>query len=250
MACDFELPPRIKLDHGTVSTSGETSGDSRGTSVGANTGKKGQPWTESEHLGFLAGLKKLGKGNWRGISRLYVPSRTPTQVASHAQKHFLRLSGVTKRRSRFSTLDQAAGAQSILEAAALAGQAGPSSPEWCSTYPASTPSTHGFSAEHVFLPGSVPSEYTTWRAVPSYYGAGRGTVTAVPHETQSEPIQFTKICRPTAYRASARNGEVQKLVKLLAAASSDNCSIEGCGSLQQSSHSAFRMLKPQQAVKA
>ncbi|KAL0024803.1 hypothetical protein WJX79_009256 [Trebouxia sp. C0005] len=170
MACDFELPPRIKLDHGTVSTSGETSGDSRGTSVGANTGKKGQPWTESEHLGFLAGLKKLGKGNWRGISRLYVPSRTPTQVASHAQKHFLRLSGVTKRRSRFSTLDQAAGAQSILEAAALAGQAGPSSPEWCSTYPASTPSTHGFSAEHVFLPGSVPSEYTTWRAVPSYYG--------------------------------------------------------------------------------
>ncbi len=67
----------------------------------------GQPWTESEHLGFLAGLKKLGKGNWRGISRLYVPSRTPTQVASHAQKHFLRLSGVTKRRSRFSTLDQA-----------------------------------------------------------------------------------------------------------------------------------------------
>lgn len=187
-----------------------------------------------------------------------------------------------------------AGAQSILEAAALAGQAGPSSPEWCSTYPASIPSTHGFSAEHVLLPGAVPSglflfhflprkicatalidlcncleeflhqpklslclhcasllaEYTTWRAVPSYYGAGRGTVTAVPHETQSEPIQFTKICRPTAYRASVRNGEVQKLVKLLAAASSDNCSIQGCGSLQQSSHSAFRMLKPQQAVEA
>ena len=97
---------------------------------------------------------------------------------------------------------------------------------------------------------SLPAEYTTWRAVPSYYGAGRGTVTAVPHETQSEPIHFTKICRPTAYRASVRNGEVQKLVKLLAAASSDNCSIQGCGSLQQSSHSAFRMLKPQQAVEA
>lgn len=41
MACDFELPPRIKLDHGAVTHSGETSGDSRGTSVGANTGKKG-----------------------------------------------------------------------------------------------------------------------------------------------------------------------------------------------------------------
>ncbi len=102
----------------------------------------------------------------------------------------------------------------------------------------------------VFVSAPLLAEYTTWRAVPSYYGAGRGTVTAVPHETQSEPIQFTKICRPTAYRASVRNGEVQKLVKLLAAASSDNCSIQGCGSLQQSSHSAFRMLKPQQAVEA
>lgn len=40
MACDFELPPRIKLDHGAVTNSAETSADSR-TSVGANTGKKG-----------------------------------------------------------------------------------------------------------------------------------------------------------------------------------------------------------------
>lgn len=40
----------------------------------------GQPWTEAEHLQFLTGLKKLGRGNWRGISRLFVPTRTPTQV--------------------------------------------------------------------------------------------------------------------------------------------------------------------------
>lgn len=102
-----------------------------------------------------------------------------------------------------------------------------------------------------FLTGvCLCAEYTTWRAVPSYYGAGRGTVTAVPHENQSEPIQFTKICRPTAYRASVRNGEVQKLVKSLAATSSSKCCTEGCSRLQQSSHSAFRMLKPQQAVEA
>lgn len=47
------------------------------------------------------GLKKYGKGDWRNISRNYVVSRTPTQVASHAQKYFIRQSsgGKDKRRS-------------------------------------------------------------------------------------------------------------------------------------------------------
>lgn len=45
------------------------------------------------------------QGQWKQISRYYVPSRTPTQVASHAQKHFLRLTGTSKRRSRFATLE-------------------------------------------------------------------------------------------------------------------------------------------------
>ena len=35
-----------------------------------------------EHLAFLAGLKKLGRSNWRGISRLFVKTRTPTQVSN------------------------------------------------------------------------------------------------------------------------------------------------------------------------
>ncbi|TKY74911.1 Transcription factor MYB1R1 [Spatholobus suberectus] len=54
--------------------------------------KKGVPWTEEEHRIFLIGLEKLGKGNWRGISKSFVTTRTPTQVASHAQKYFLRQS--------------------------------------------------------------------------------------------------------------------------------------------------------------
>ena len=41
----------------------------------------GQPWTSEEHLQFLAGLRKLGRSNWRGISRYFVPTRTPTQVS-------------------------------------------------------------------------------------------------------------------------------------------------------------------------
>ncbi|KAE8804393.1 transcription factor DIVARICATA [Hordeum vulgare] len=64
--------------------------------------KKGVPWTEDEHKLFLLGLKKYGKGDWRNISRNFVQTRTPTQVASHAQKYFIRLSsggGKDKRRS-------------------------------------------------------------------------------------------------------------------------------------------------------
>ena len=70
-------------------------------------GRKGTPWTEAEHVAFLDGLQVLGKGNWRGISKKFVPTRTPTQVASHAQKHFLRVTGATKRKSRFTALEQA-----------------------------------------------------------------------------------------------------------------------------------------------
>ncbi|GMI71402.1 hypothetical protein like AT2G38090 [Hibiscus trionum] len=63
--------------------------------------KKGVPWTQEEHRQFLMGLKKYGKGDWRSISRSFVTSRTPTQVASHAQKYFIRqlTGGKDKRRS-------------------------------------------------------------------------------------------------------------------------------------------------------
>uniref|UniRef100_A0A5B7AQW9 Putative transcription factor DIVARICATA n=1 Tax=Davidia involucrata TaxID=16924 RepID=A0A5B7AQW9_DAVIN len=61
--------------------------------------KKGVPWTEEEHKLFLMGLKKYGKGDWRNISRNFVITRTPTQVASHAQKYFIRqLSGGKDKR--------------------------------------------------------------------------------------------------------------------------------------------------------
>lgn len=67
--------------------------------------KKGVPWTEDEHRRFLAGLEKLGKGDWRGISRHFVTTRTPTQVASHAQKYFLRQSSLTHKKRRSSLFD-------------------------------------------------------------------------------------------------------------------------------------------------
>ena len=54
---------------------------------------------------FLLGLQKLGKGDWRGIARNYVISRTPTQVASHAQKYFIRQTNVSRRKRRSSLFD-------------------------------------------------------------------------------------------------------------------------------------------------
>lgn len=47
--------------------------------------RKGVPWTNEEHRLFLNGLDEYGKGDWRNISKFYVQTRTPTQVASHAQ---------------------------------------------------------------------------------------------------------------------------------------------------------------------
>ncbi|KAI3825668.1 hypothetical protein L1987_07216 [Smallanthus sonchifolius] len=76
-----------------------------GQSKGSRERKRGIPWSEDEHKLFLLGLQKVGKGDWRGISRNFVKTRTPTQVASHAQKYFLRRSSLNRRRRRSSLFD-------------------------------------------------------------------------------------------------------------------------------------------------
>uniref|UniRef100_A0A7N0TGW1 Uncharacterized protein n=1 Tax=Kalanchoe fedtschenkoi TaxID=63787 RepID=A0A7N0TGW1_KALFE len=67
--------------------------------------RKGVPWTEDEHRRFLMGLLKHGRGDWRSISRNFVGSKTPTQVASHAQKYFLRLNSGMRDKRRPSIHD-------------------------------------------------------------------------------------------------------------------------------------------------
>ena len=50
-------------------------------------------------------MTRDAQGDWRGISRHFVQSRTPTQVASHAQKYFIRQNNMNKRKRRSSLFD-------------------------------------------------------------------------------------------------------------------------------------------------
>ncbi|CAI9762337.1 unnamed protein product [Fraxinus pennsylvanica] len=69
-----------------------------------HTRKLGRPWSKEEHRSFLVGLENLGKGDWKGIAKKYVPSRSSSQIASHAQKYFIRLSAPEKKK-RSSVFD-------------------------------------------------------------------------------------------------------------------------------------------------
>ncbi|KAG9152826.1 hypothetical protein Leryth_017650 [Lithospermum erythrorhizon] len=75
------------------------------SSAGRCIKERKRGWTQEEHKLFLLGLQKVGKGDWRGISRKFVKTRTPTQVASHAQKYFLRRNNLNRRRRRSSLFD-------------------------------------------------------------------------------------------------------------------------------------------------
>lgn len=99
-----------KKNQGVSDRKGGTGGfdsgaQGKGVSKSDQERRKGTPWTEEEHRLFLLGLEKYGKGDWRSISRNYVVSRTPTQVASHAQKYFIRANSMNRERRRSSIHD-------------------------------------------------------------------------------------------------------------------------------------------------
>lgn len=53
-------------------------------------------WSDEEHKKFLEGLHLYGKSRWKEISG-FIKTRTPTQVASHAQKYHLKIARKAQR---------------------------------------------------------------------------------------------------------------------------------------------------------
>ncbi|KAG5091469.1 hypothetical protein AAZX31_18G124300 [Glycine max] len=111
----YNSSPEGSTSHASEEGAGKKGGHSWNSNNESNHGtkasrsdqerRKGIAWTEDEHRLFLLGLEKYGKGDWRSISRNFVVTRTPTQVASHAQKYFIRLNSMNKDRRRSSIHD-------------------------------------------------------------------------------------------------------------------------------------------------
>ncbi|XP_006340288.1 uncharacterized protein [Solanum tuberosum] len=135
----------------------QSSSSCRSRSSGAGVERrKGLPWTAEEHRSFLQGLAKHGKGDWRGISRNFVFSRTPTQVASHAQKYYSRLNDNNAKRRKSIHDVTSVGAANITESSQgqksdeLTGPCGGQS-QW----PIADYVTEAFDTGMLSLPGPV-----------------------------------------------------------------------------------------------
>eukprot|EP00898_Chlorokybus_atmophyticus_P005144 jgi/Chlat1/5630/Chrsp369S05413 len=152
--------------------------------------RKGVPWTEEEHKRFLVGLTRFGKGDWRSISRECVITRTPTQVASHAQKYFIRLSSTGKDKRRSSIHDITSIGQDGLPrqtpaSAQMQGQPGVGVPI------ARAPSTGQSPADGVPTAGFAPAPIMGVPGTPVVhpgYTPQAQMVPAVP--TQGVPVQY------------------------------------------------------------
>ncbi|KAL8097299.1 hypothetical protein AgCh_030436 [Apium graveolens] len=67
--------------------------------------KPARIWSLDEHRWFMRGLEIWGKGDWRNIAKYFVPSRTPSQVASHAQKFLKRVEKEDTKKCRTTIND-------------------------------------------------------------------------------------------------------------------------------------------------
>ncbi|CAA7406805.1 unnamed protein product [Spirodela intermedia] len=93
-------PPLVAVDPGIV--------ESLKQALPSRHTTKNTTWSDEEHRLFLLGMDLHGKGDWKSISRHFVVSRSPSQIASHAQKFFKRNKITLNDRHQPSNLDFAA----------------------------------------------------------------------------------------------------------------------------------------------
>ncbi|XP_021747695.1 transcription factor KUA1-like [Chenopodium quinoa] len=160
--------------------------------------KRGIPWTEEEHRLFLLGLDKVGKGDWRGISRNFVKTRTPTQVASHAQKYFLRRTNLNRRRRRSSLFDittdtvSRSASESQLSSLDSTQQTTP----FPSPYPSAFSTKQGRSLPLLPVPPSSKMACLNLNQLPTTSSpSSSSTSTYSPKERECEPLLSLKLAQ-------------------------------------------------------
>ncbi|XAR71955.1 hypothetical protein NMG60_11018417 [Bertholletia excelsa] len=158
--------------------------------------KKGIPWTEDEHRRFLMGLQKHGKGDWRNISRNFVISKTPTQVASHAQKYFIRQNSGGKDKRRPSIHDITTVHLSDITATTTEpGSCGPAALDRSSLLTASLQKNNAISPK-VVLNWSQSSD----NALMVYDSTRASPFLQYPHEIASHSLNSWFQIQPTKYQ--------------------------------------------------
>ena len=210
--------------------------------------ERGTAWTEEEHKLFLQGLEKFGKGDWRSISRQCVLTRNPAQVASHAQKYFIRQEGGGKekpgkrvsihdissleqsmparnqrKRRKQDKLEAAAAAAAEAEAAAAAGgSADGAAPSAAAPAAASKPAKKTAAAKKAAAAAAAAAPAA---AAPLQAGAGSSAdgVAASATVVQQIPVWLSTSTQPTpadgaqlaaAMAAAAAAGQQIQLVPM------------------------------------
>lgn len=176
--------------------------------------KRGIPWTEEEHRLFLLGLNKVGKGDWRGISRNFVKTRTPTQVASHAQKYYLRRTNVNRRRRRSSlfdiTTDTVSHSSSENQVASqdLTSQLKPTTihqtTPFASSYPPAFSTKNGRSIPMLPVPPSSKMASLNLNQSPTTSSPSSSTSTHNTNEREYEPFLSLKLSQAPSDEESSR----------------------------------------------
>ncbi|XP_077246349.1 uncharacterized protein LOC143886295 [Tasmannia lanceolata] len=144
--------------------------------------RRGVLWSENEHRLFLLGLKAYGTGDWRSISRNFVMSRTPTQVASHAQKYNNRLKKAkTSQRMSIHDIRTISWPQTFLRInPSLPSHVVPNiSPPTITTQPWNMPMVEGGTGTELVITTPLPTVYANSNGVENFakanFGGGIGS---------------------------------------------------------------------------